>query len=322
LSTSETALTAPVLDATATLAPDRNPVLVYLSSLSEGSKPTMRGTLNELARIATSGKCQTAEACPFHLMRYSHTQAIRAQLVERYAPATTNKFLACLRGVLKEAWRLELISAEELARACDLKAVKQTKLPAGRAITSGELRTLFEACTARTPSSARDAGLVALLYGAGIRRSEATALDLDDYDQETGELTIRGGKGRKDRTCYATNGAADAINAWLAVRGDTPGPLFLPVLRGGRIINRRLSSQSVLDILNRIGKRAGVRKFTAHDFRRSFISDLLDAGQDISVTASLVGHSSVNTTARYDRRGEVGKRKAVTVLHVPFIKVG
>src|SRR5436190_23919342 len=79
---------------------------------------------------------------------------------------------------------------------------------------------------------------------------------------------------------YATNGAREAIAAWLTVRGPEPGPLFVPVDKAGRIVLRRLTAESVFDRLAYLAKRAGVQRFSPHDMRRWFISDLLDNGAD------------------------------------------
>jgi site-specific recombinase XerD len=127
-------------------------------------------------------------------------------------------------------------------------------------------------------------------------------------------------KGRKDRLGYATNGSADALNDWLVARGGDPGPLFCRINKGGRITIRRLTDQAVLHVLKKRAVQAGVASFSPHDLRRSFISDLLDAGADISTAQQLAGHANVTTTARYDRRGEATRRKAAELLHIPYLR--
>jgi integrase len=78
-----------------------------------------------------------------------------------------------------------------------------------------------------------------------------------------------------------------------------------------------MTPQAVLMIVRKRALEAGVTSFSPHDFRRTFCSDLLDAGIDIVTVAKLVGHSSPVTTAKYDRRGEETKRMAVERLEIP-----
>ncbi|MHB8513730.1 MAG: tyrosine-type recombinase/integrase [Actinomycetota bacterium] len=260
-----------------------------------------------------------ARSLNWALLRYQHTNAIRAALQSRYAPATANKMMSALRGVLREAWRLNLMSAEDFQRAADLRTIKAEVLPRGRALSAGELRSLFRVCAADTsPAGRRDAALVGALYGVGLRRGEVAALKTSDFDREQEAFTVRSGKGRKDRITYASRGTIEAVEAWLEVRGESKGPLFVPINKGGSLAIRHLTGQAILGILQKRAEEAGVAAFSPHDLRRTFVSDLLDAGADITTVQKLAGHASVVTTSRYDRRPEEAKRRAAALLHVPF----
>lgn len=295
-----------------------HPVAVYLARLAPGSRRTMRQALDIVAGLLTDGRAD-AITLPWAQLRYQHTQAVRSRLAERYRPATVNKVLAAVRGVLKEAWRLGLMPADDFHRAVDLRGVSSHTLPRGRALSAGEIRALFVACaTDRSPAGARDAAVLALLYGAGMRRQEVVRLDVEDFDVETGAVTIRAGKARKDRITHTSNGSLAALQAWLAVRGSEPGPLFIPVLKGGRMVVRRLIPHAIYRMVQKRARQANVKAFSPHDLRRSFVSDLLDAGADIATVQGLAGHAGIATTAKYDRRGEAAKRRAVQLLHVPF----
>ena len=112
---------------------------------------------------------------------------------------------------------------------------------------------------------------------------------------------------------------ARAIGIWIKARDEEPGPLFCPVIQTETVIIRQITDQAVYSILQTRAIKAKVRAFSPHDLRRSCVSDLLDAGVDISVVQQFVGHANVTTTARYDRRGEHAKKKAAKSLHIPFV---
>jgi site-specific recombinase XerD len=310
----------PALPGHGALGPaDRNPAAVYLASLAPGSRRTMTQALAAVAGLA-AGQPADPFAFPWHLLRHQHVAAARAALAGRHRAATVNKMLAALRGTLKAAWRLGLLSGEDCQRAADVGPVKAATLPRGRALGPGEARALFAACAADpSPAGRRDAALVAVLYGCGLRRAEAVALDLDDYRPDPGELTVRG-KGNKERLAYAGQGARLALTGWLALRGAGPGPLFWPVAKGGRPCPRRMTDQAVYNLLRKRAGQAGLTHLSPHDLRRSFVSDLLDAGADVSLVQRLAGHAGVATTLRYDRRPEHAKQKAAELLHVPFVE--
>ena len=302
---------------TQSLPLDQHPVAVYLTSLSSAhSRRTMRTALHTVAAILTSGDMDAFQI-DWSALRYQHTTAVRTVLMETYKPATANKILSALRGVLREAWQLGYMSAEDYHRAVAVKAVRGQTLPAGRELLRGELEALLGACNADPkPAGIRDGALIASLYTGGLRRAEIVALHLEDYTSDTGRLLVRG-KGNKERSVYLPPSAQTYMSRWLALRGDEPGSIFCPINKGGKLQTGGMSDQAVYNMLRKRADQAGVKAFSPHDIRRTFVSDLLDAGADISTVSRLAGHSNVTTTARYDRRPEEAKQKAAGLLHVP-----
>jgi integrase len=300
---------------------DQHPAAVYLFGLtSERSRRVMGQSLRAIAGLLTGQDARTADIFTLNwsALRYPHTAALRTRLLEQYSPASTNRILSGLRGVLKEAWRLGQMSAEAYQRAVDVPNVKAETIPAGRELADGEIFALVAACKAdSSPAGVRDASIIGLLYTCGLRRAELVALSHADFEPETGKLLIRAGKGRKQRTVFVQGGALRALTDWAAVSGDGE-PLFVPVLKGGRIARRRMNAQSIYDMLKRRARQAGVREFSPHDLRRTFVGDMLDRGVDIATVANIAGHASVDTTRRYDRRPEETKKQAAGKLHFPY----
>jgi len=291
---------------------------VYLAQLKQSSRRPQKQALDLVASLLTNG---TADCLTLNwaALRYQHTAAVRGHLLDRYAPATANRILSALRGVLEQTWLLGQMSAEDYHRAARLSPVIGETLPAGRELQAEEIASLIQNCIEDgSPIGIRDAAIISILFGAGLRREEITKLNLDDYDPEGARLVIRG-KRSKQRNAYLGDGALAALMAWLELRGKDAGPLFVPMKRGGTLRHgRRLSPQSIYFLLKVRAKKAGVKPFTPHDLRRTFVGRLLGAGVDIAIVSKMAGHSNIQTTARYDRRPEETKQRAAKLLEIPY----
>ncbi|MCA9975861.1 MAG: tyrosine-type recombinase/integrase [Anaerolineales bacterium] len=292
-----------------------HPVAVYLAGLSPSSRRTMTAALDIIAQLGLGNPEATCWDVPWHQLRFQHTQVMRSALMQQYAHTTANRMLSALRGVLKAAWKLGLMSAEDYQKAASIESIRGETLPSGRSLAAGELVGLLHVCPP-TPLGIRDAAIISLLYGCGLRRAELVALDLAHHIKEENELYVRG-KGNKQRAVPLGN-AALALADWLAVRGNSEGPLFWGL--GNRNHGRRLTDQAIYNMLRKRAKEAGIKNLSPHDFRRTFVGDLLDAGADIVTVQKMAGHASPTTTSRYDRRGQKTRHKAASLLTIPYRK--
>ena len=300
---------------------DQHPAAVYLASLAQGSRRSQRTALEIIAVLLTGGALD-AWHLPWAQLRHQHTAAVRAQLASRYALATARRMLAALKGCLKAAWRLGQIPTREWMRAVDLPPIRGQSIPKGRALDGDEIAALFAACDADASGfGARDAALLVALFGAGLRRAEARALDVADYDRRREVLSVRRGKGNKGRVVPLPDGGAARLDLWLQVRGEWESALFCPLratLSGPpKVYPRRLSEDAISEAVIKRAAQAGIERLSPHDLRRTLITQLLDAGADIVSVQKIAGHQSVATTGNYDRRGEEAQRRAVEKLRLP-----
>jgi integrase/recombinase XerC len=139
----------------------------------------------------------------------------------------------------------------------------------------------------------RDLAVLEFLYATGARVAELCGLNLPDLDRSQGTIRVWG-KGRKERIIPVGEAALSALDAYLAVRGDTDGPLFQNH-RGGR-----LTPRSVHRIVKAAARAAGLtRRVSPHTLRHTFATHMLDAGADLRLIQDLLGHSRLSTTQRY-----------------------
>ncbi len=132
--------------------------------------------------------------------------------------------------------------------------------------------------------------LVSLIYGAGLRVSEAVKLQPQDIELEQDIGWVRHGKGNKDRPFIVPECLQERIRF-----AKVKGVYLFPGTRG-----RHLSTRSVQEIVKKAAKRAGIKKnIHPHTLRHSFATHLLEAGSDVTVVQSLLGHNEARTTLVY-----------------------
>ena len=298
---------------TSPLPIDQNPAAVYIASLGSD---TGRRSQSQALRIVAQILGGDVNSVNWSALRYQHTAAIRSRL-STYAPATANKILSALRQTLKQAWLLGQMTADEYYRAVELDPITGETLPAGREVTYDEIKALIDTCKNDENNKAgiRDAAIIGLMYSTGLRREEVVNLSLSDFND--GQIKVTG-KRHKQRTAYVTNGALDALNAWLSIRGSDDGALFLAIDKVGQIYEGYMQPEAIRNMINKRIKQAGIKHLSPHDLRRTNATHLLQAGADIATVAKLLGHKNINTTRRYDKRDEESKREAAALISVPY----
>jgi integrase/recombinase XerC len=146
--------------------------------------------------------------------------------------------------------------------------------------------------------SPRDRALIEMLYATGIRVSELCGLDIDDVDRQRRVIRVLG-KGRKERTVPYGVPAAEAVDAWLAVRGqwatDASGPALFLGARG-----RRIDPRVVRALVYKVfGNEESGHRIGPHGLRHTAATHLLEGGADLRAVQELLGHASLATTQIY-----------------------
>lgn len=154
---------------------------------------------------------------------------------------------------------------------------------------------LVQAPDATTRLGKRDRALFEVIYGSGLRVSEAVGLSGADIDLISGWLKVFG-KGAQERTVPLGPPAVEALQIWFKERGEVGGsdPVFT------NFMGTRLTARSVARILTKHLVRIAVaRNLSPHGLRHSFATHLLAAGADLRTIQELLGHARLSTTQRY-----------------------
>jgi integrase/recombinase XerD len=211
------------------------------------------------------------------------------------SPATINRKTACLRSFYRHLRREELIHDDPTAALSP--PAKSRRLP--RVLSYAEVKRLLEGVGGGDAIALRDRAMLEVMYGCGLRVSEAVGLDVNDVDLRRGFVRPHG-KGNKERVVPLGREAAAAVKRYLrAGRPELIGSrsesrLFVN-FRGGM-----LTRQGLYKIIQRHAKEAGLEgRMSPHTLRHSFATHLLSGGCDLRSVQEMLGHADVATTQMY-----------------------
>ncbi len=279
----------------------------FLALLAARRAPrTVDAYRRDLADLASHLNRPPAEASPDEIESWLAGLRAKGQ-----APSTVARRAAAARTFYRHLVALGLRTDNPAAQV-DLPRRRQ-RLP--RSLSLGEVERLIEAANGTTPRSFRDRALVELLYGAGLRVSEAVGLERGGVDLES--HTVRCvGKGDKERVVPLGSQAIEALRRYLSRgrpyldRRHRP-ELFLNAQGGA------LTRAGAFLVVRKLAARAGLdpERVHPHLLRHSFATHLLEGGADLRSVQEMLGHADLGTTEIYTHVSDRRRRDAYFDAH-------
>ena len=214
----------------------------------------------------------------------------------RLAPGTVQRVATALRSLLR-FWHLQGLTGGPLDRAVPRAANRRPGLP--RPLEHGEVASLLASCDPQTAVGRRDLAMLTLLARLGLRAQEVARLTLDDIDWRSGEISIAGKGGRRDRLPLPA-GAGQAIAAWL-LHGRPAGALDCSVFIRARAPRSGLTPGAVTQAVAAAAQRAGLGAIYAHRLRHSAATAILAKGGSLAEIGQVLRHRRIVTTAAYTK---------------------
>lgn len=271
--------------------------LAYLSVEKGYSPSTISSYETDLSGFQAYLSANSASLEDFEAVTKAQVRGFLADLHRRrIKKSSTARKLSALRSFFK------YLAAQDLIKVNPVSGVRNPKQEQWhpKALNVDQAVGIMEAKLPPDPEGLRDLALAELLYGSGLRISEALSLSVDDMDVSKGVVRVMG-KGSKERVVPLSSMCMKRMSRYLSQRhAFKPEPdelaLFLGV-RGGRL-NRRQANRIVAKLASLAGLPANVHP---HMLRGSFASHMLQGGADLRDVQELLGHKRISTTQRYTK---------------------
>lgn len=264
----------------------------------------------ELNRLAKLLQLQSLEYIDWST--FSRTTVVtllnRPELKTRKA-STQNFTLNVIKRLCEEALNAQLISEKQYSAIAHIPRFRGEYKYFPTCLTNSEMKKILDVCSAEnTVKGVRDAAIIAIGLGCGLRRTEIAELNISNIDLDNHLLRVCG-KGNKERIVGLNCTVLEYLNPWLKLRGVSGSTYcFTPIGKRSKILtSRHLNDETIYFIVQARSLKAIGRAVSTHDLRRAFASHMLDKQVDLNTLRLLLGHSDIRTTQIYDRRDELAR---------------
>ncbi|WP_145155802.1 site-specific integrase [Pseudomonas oryzihabitans] len=289
----------------------------FMSGFQGSSAVTMRYALAQVAAAVGFPEDEPLDELPWEVLRDVHLGMARDVWTEQgLARNTIVLYMHAMRAMCNACFLSELISEKDMMR------IKAVKLPRGKNMIGRgrfvELRyreQLIKNCLDdERLQGVRDAALIAVLFGSGMRRAEAAVIRCEDLNLDEGYVDVVA-KGNQRVRKYLAAWSLPFLEQWQAARYarllTRTGYLFSRISKAGKVGETALTGRSVYFLLRQRSEMAGLPFLVKpHDARRTVGTSVIAEHGDIAAQ-KVLGHASLSTTAIYDMRGEEFKKSIV-----------
>lgn len=269
--------------------------------LGDKRPETLRAYKSAMRQFAEFSGCASPKEALERLISLSHGEAnlkalqFKNWLKQRLTSGGVNQRLSALRSFVQLAHLAERCPWTLSVKSEKAQVVKDTRGPG----VDGFKRLLAAAGRQEDHKAARDTAILWLLFGMALRREGVASLDIKSYRPQERKLAVilKGHRDPKVKTM--SEAVAEALNAWINVRGTAPGPMFVNFHRGNWG-NQRLSGHGIWSIVSGLGRKCGLEVWP-HGLRHSAATHALNqTNGNIRAVQRFTDHVDAKTLQRYD----------------------
>jgi site-specific recombinase XerD len=217
------------------------------------------------------------------------------------SPASINLKMSAIRKLATEAADNGLLDQTIAGGINRVAGVTSHGVRAGNWLTKQQAQNILLAPNVLTLKGLRDRAILAVMIGAGLRRSEVAALSFDHIQQRDSRWVIVDmiGKGNRVRSVPIPSWVKLAIDEWTNAGDISAGHIFRAIHKGGFIAHESLTPQAIRDVVKEYAEEIGLPELAAHDLRRSFAKLAHKGGSGLDQIQLSLGHASIKTTEKY-----------------------